>query len=62
MYVNGNSLSISVRKLQSPYTYTLGGLEKNTTYDISMSAITDSSKEGPKSESISITTLSSGLF
>ena len=56
-------MTISVKDLlSSPYTYKLNGLEENSTYDMSVSAITGMIKEGPKSNSISVTTLGSGLY
>ena len=62
MYVDNQSVTIPVEDFQSPYTNTLDGLDANTTYEISVSAITDLDKEGPKSNTITVTTLIQGLF
>ena len=60
--MNGQPLTIPVMGFQSPYSHELGGQQPNTTYDLSMSAVTDFIKEGPKSDSITVTTLALGLF
>lgn len=59
---NDQAVTIPVNGFQSPYSFMLSGLEANTTYDLSMSAVTDSIKEGPKSNAIAVTTLASGLL
>ena len=62
MYVNNQSLTITVEDFQSPYTHTLDWLDANTTYEISVSAVTPPNKEGPRSNTITVTTLAQGLF
>lgn len=62
LYVNNQPLTIPVREFQSPYSFMLSGQEPNTTYNLSVSAVTDFIKEGPKSDTISVTTLAQSLF
>ena len=62
LYVNGQPLTIPVTGFQSPYSHELGGQQSNTTYVLSVSAVTDLIKEGPKSDPITATTLALGMF
>ena len=60
--MNNQPETIPVGDLQSPYTHTLERLDANTTYEISVSAVTDPNMVGPRSDTITVTTLIQGLF
>jgi len=59
MYVDGWAESIDAEDLQLPFR--VNGLDESTTYTISVSAITESTMEGRRSNTLTIATLAAGM-
>ena len=58
--MNDRSSTIPVNGTQSRYAHMLNKLRADTSYEISVSAVTDYTMEGPRSDSITVTTLMQG--